>query len=162
MTGAEGKVWARLRGRQLAGYKFRRQVPLGPYFADFVCLRARLVVEVDGAGHEDEAADQRKTRYLERQGFQVLRIPVQELDESLDDVIGGIFSRLCRSVESTASPPGGCAADLPGGAGRCGPAGRGGVGRRRTLCSSSISPPGGCAADLPGGAGRCGRRPPRR
>jgi len=53
-----------LRGRRLAGHKFRRQLAVGPYFIDFVCLKSRLAVEIDGAGHEEES-DQRKTAYLE-------------------------------------------------------------------------------------------------
>ena len=61
MTKVEWFVWSRLRGRQVGGYKFRRQVPIGPYFADFFCPLARLVVEIDGEGHEAER-DDRKTR----------------------------------------------------------------------------------------------------
>ena len=53
MSRTEWRLWFRLRGRQLMGRKFRRQVPIGPYFADFACLEARLVVEVDGEHHGD-------------------------------------------------------------------------------------------------------------
>ena len=101
MSGTERRVWYRLRRRNLAGYKFRRQVPIGPYFADFACLRARLVVEIDSIFHEDPAKDQRKTDYLESHGFRVLRVPASETDQRLDDVIDGI---LCRLQESP-SPP---------------------------------------------------------
>src|SRR5437660_9187294 len=68
MSGTERRVWYRLRRRQLAGFKFRRQLPIGPYFADFACLSARLVVEIDGEFH-NEVSDLRKTAYLESQGF---------------------------------------------------------------------------------------------
>jgi very-short-patch-repair endonuclease len=93
MTKVEWFVWSRLRNRQLAGYKFRRQVPIGPYFADFACLSARLVVEVDGEGHTQER-DERKTSFLLARGYQVVRIPVQQIDESIDDVIETIFVAL--------------------------------------------------------------------
>ena len=99
MTKAEWHVWSRLRDKQLDGYKFRRQVPIGPYFVDFVCLSRRLVVEIDGAGHDSKEADvkdARKTAYLESQGFEVARFGVQELDETFEDVIQSIWWRLVR------------------------------------------------------------------
>jgi very-short-patch-repair endonuclease len=86
-------MWSRLRNRQLAGYKFRQQFPIGPYFADFACLSARLVVEVDGEGHHEES-DKRKTAFLEARGYQVLRVPIQEIDETMDDVVHGIYLAL--------------------------------------------------------------------
>jgi len=93
MTKAEWFVWSRLRNRQLGGYKFRRQVPIGPYFADFVCLSARLVVEVDGEGHTQER-DELKTAYMSARGYQVVRIPVEQIDESIDSVMDTIFVAL--------------------------------------------------------------------
>jgi very-short-patch-repair endonuclease len=63
-----------LRNRLLAGYRFRRQVPLGRYTVDFVCMAARLVVEVDGGQHAEQLVeDQARTEYLARGGFRVLR-----------------------------------------------------------------------------------------
>jgi len=93
MTGTERRVWTRLRSRQVGGYKFRRQVPVGPYFIDFLCVSERLVVEVDGVGHEAES-DDRKTSWLEAKGYRVLRIPAVDVDESMDDVIHGIYLEL--------------------------------------------------------------------
>ena len=93
MTKVEWYVWSRLRGRQLGGYKFRRQVPIGPYFADFACLSARLILEIDGETHTEEA-DERKTKCLQEHGYQVLRIPVGDVDESMDDVMDAIFLAL--------------------------------------------------------------------
>jgi very-short-patch-repair endonuclease len=89
------------------GHKFRRQLPIGPYFADCVCLAARLVVEIDGAGHEDAERDRRKTEYLESQGFRVLRIPASETDRQLDDVVETILSQLDKTSSNTksSSPP---------------------------------------------------------
>src|SRR2546421_11964999 len=87
MSGTERRVWYRLRGRRLAGFKFRRQLPIGPYFVDFVCLSARLVVEIDGGEHHEIESDQRKTAYLESQGFNVRRFPASATDRGLDDGI---------------------------------------------------------------------------
>ena len=100
MTNAEWYMWSRLRNRQLAGYKFRRQFPIGPYFADFACLSARLVVEVDGEGHNEES-DNRKTAFLEARGYQVLRVPIQEFDETMDDVMHGIYLVLVSGRQPT-------------------------------------------------------------
>jgi very-short-patch-repair endonuclease len=90
MSGTERLVWSRLRRKQIAGKKFRRQLSIGPYFADFVCLSARLVVEVDGPFHKGDS-DARKTAYLESQGFRVVRFSVADVDASLEDVIEAIF-----------------------------------------------------------------------
>jgi very-short-patch-repair endonuclease len=96
MTRTEWRVWSRLRNRQVAGYKFRRQFPIGPYFADFACLSARLVIEVDGGEHHGGESDQRKTAFLRARGYQVLRVPVQDIDETMDDVMHGIFLALAK------------------------------------------------------------------
>jgi very-short-patch-repair endonuclease len=101
MTKIERYVWSRLCSRQVAGYKFRRQHPIGPYVADFVCLSERLVVEVDGAGHEDEERDNRREAYIRALGFRVLRVPAQLVDEGLDDVMDGIYLALTEEVVPT-------------------------------------------------------------
>jgi very-short-patch-repair endonuclease len=85
MTNAEAMLWKLLRGAQLDGMKFRRQVPIGSYIADFLCFQHRLIVELDGPPHDD---DERKDRdsardaWLREQGYQVVRFPN-------DLVIGG-------------------------------------------------------------------------
>ena len=115
MSGTERRVWYRLRGRRLAGFKFRRQLPIGPYFADFACLSARLVVEIDGGEHHEPEIDARKTAYLESQGFRVVRIGASQTDQHLAEVIELIWSEL----QSPTAPPGGLTtADLPRKAGR--------------------------------------------
>ena len=96
MTKAERYMWSRLRNRQMAGYKFRRQVPIGPYFADFACLSARLVIEVDGGEAHGGQSDLRKTAYLQARGYQVMRVPVQEIDETMEDVMRGIYLALAK------------------------------------------------------------------
>jgi very-short-patch-repair endonuclease len=74
MTDAEHRLWYYLRGRRLAGWKFRRQVPLGNYVVDFLCEEARLIVEVDGGQHSEmQAADAERTRWLEARGYRVVR-----------------------------------------------------------------------------------------
>ena len=73
-TDAELALWMRLRNRQLAGCKFRRQVPIGKYIVDFVCFESKVVVEVDGGHHQEQVPyDTDRTTWLESQGFQVLR-----------------------------------------------------------------------------------------
>ena len=95
MSRTEWRLWDRLRGRQLLDHKFRRQVPLGPYFADFACLEARLVVEVDGEHHSDQLVyDARRDKWLGEMGFRVLRFWVSEVDENLEGVIAGIAEAL--------------------------------------------------------------------
>ena len=76
-TEAERRLWEELRNRRLNGFKFVRQLPIGPYFADFACRERKLVVEVDGATHGTESEmrhDERRTRFLEEQGWVVLRV----------------------------------------------------------------------------------------
>lgn len=72
-----------------AGFKFRRQQPIGPYIADFVCFEARLVIELDGDQHGSEqgaAYDEARTRFLGKEGFHVLRFPNHEIHRGLDTV----------------------------------------------------------------------------
>ena len=74
-TDAEKFLWSKLRNRQLNGYKFKRQVPVGNYIADFLCQEAMLIVELDGGQHaEQKDYDQRRTHWLQSQGFRVLRL----------------------------------------------------------------------------------------
>jgi len=73
-TRAEAKLWGALCDRRLGGWKWRRQVPIKPYIVDFLCLEAKLVVELDGGQHSDQVAyDERRTRHLETLGYRVLR-----------------------------------------------------------------------------------------
>ena len=71
-------MWAILRGRRLEELKFRRQVPVGRYVVDFLCLRHRLIVEVDGPFH-DAAHDARRDEWLKSQGFRILRFSDSEV-----------------------------------------------------------------------------------
>lgn len=74
---AERALWSILRDRKLMGAKFRRQHPISPYIADFACIEARLIVEVDGRSHDDEqsqAYDQERTEALSGAGWRVVRV----------------------------------------------------------------------------------------
>ena len=85
MTDAERMLWSRLRRRQF-GIRFRRQVPIGPYVADFTAYRPRLVIEVDGAQHLESDHDVERDRYLRMLGFRVLRFWNREVLLDLDQV----------------------------------------------------------------------------
>ncbi len=71
-TNAEIRLWARLRRKQLKGFRFRRQYPMGPYVVDFFCADANLIIEVDGGQHADSANDETRTRWLEARGYRVI------------------------------------------------------------------------------------------
>jgi very-short-patch-repair endonuclease len=73
MTDAERVMWRLLRDRRLAGAKFRRQVPLGPYVADFLSFDLHLIVEVDGGQHAGSVRDQRRDAWFAESGFRTLR-----------------------------------------------------------------------------------------
>jgi very-short-patch-repair endonuclease len=87
MTDAERKLWYTLRDRRFAGFKFRRQVPIGRYIVDFVCFEERLVIEVDGGQHADSLRDQRRDRWITANGFRVLRFWNNEVLTNLEGVM---------------------------------------------------------------------------
>ena len=96
MTDAERVLWSRLRDRRLEGFKFRRQVPLAGFVADFACLDVKLIVEVDGSQHLDEMeSDQRRTEKLGELGFHVLRFWNDDVLARTDDVLEAIRLALC-------------------------------------------------------------------
>jgi len=73
LTDAELRLWLLLRDRRLAGYRFRRQHPVGDFIVDFACTKHHLVVEADGGQHADSEADARRTKILEEEGWRVIR-----------------------------------------------------------------------------------------
>ena len=94
-TDAESKFWLAVRARRFAGYKFRRQYPVGHYIADFVCLDHHLIIEFDGEQHGlQETYDAERTAYLETQGFRVLRYPNDEFLKNPNDILDGILLAL--------------------------------------------------------------------
>ena len=94
ITNAERKLWYALRDRRFAGYKFRRQVPVGPYIADFLCYQAGLVIEVDGGQHAASARDARRDRWFAQNGLRVLRFWNNEVLQNLEGVWTVIFEAL--------------------------------------------------------------------
>ena len=105
MTDAEIRLWQRLRGRQIAGCKFRRQHPFLDYVLDFVCLEKRLIVEVDGGQHVDSEADAVRDRRLQDAGFRVLRFWNNEVLQDIDTVAEVIWTALQgESPVATPSP----------------------------------------------------------
>lgn len=96
-TSAEDRLWSGLRNRNLGGYKFVRQAPLGPFVVDFLCREHRLVVEVDGATHSEPheiAADCARTRYLESLGYRVFRAWNGDVYENIDGVLEKLLALL--------------------------------------------------------------------
>ena len=95
MTLAEQRLWRHLRGKRLAGYKFRRQQPLGTYILDFVCIEAKLAIEIDGGQHaEQTACDAQRPRYLQQRGFTVSRFWNNEVLQQTEAVLTAILHKL--------------------------------------------------------------------
>ncbi|WP_407354129.1 endonuclease domain-containing protein [Luteimonas sp. R10] len=93
MTTAECMLWRQLRRRRL-GWRFRRQHPIGPYVADFVCVEARLVIEVDGGQHMGSATDPRRDAFLRTRGFEILRFWNNDVTANLEGVCTAIAAHL--------------------------------------------------------------------
>jgi adenine-specific DNA-methyltransferase len=92
---AEVRLWSRLRRRALAGYRFRRQTPIGRYFVDFFCPERRLVVEVDGGQHAFQLSyDKVRTEWLESRGYRVIRFWASDVLRDTDVVLEGILRAL--------------------------------------------------------------------
>lgn len=96
MTPAEQRLWRKLSHGQIQGWKFRRQAPIGSYFADFLCLEARLIVEVDGGQHLEARAghDRERDAWLETQGFKILRFWNNQVLNEMDAVLEKIAQQL--------------------------------------------------------------------
>jgi very-short-patch-repair endonuclease len=107
MTDAERRLWRHLRGRQLEGYKFRRQHPCGKYVLDFFCNEAMLAIELDGSQHGDpERAkrDEQRTKWLERQGIRVVRVWNYDLLTNTEGVLEFLRSILAEKPSPQPSP----------------------------------------------------------
>ncbi len=116
-TDAERRLWQALSARKVAGVRFNRQFPIGPFICDFVSRSAKLIVEVDGGQHvATSAEDARRTRYLEAQGYRVIRFWNNDVFERLEGVVGEIERVLVdmpspspsRKREGNAIPPSAC------------------------------------------------------
>ncbi|ENN85850.1 protein of unknown function DUF559 [Rhizobium freirei PRF 81] len=98
-TKAENMLWQALRRSQLEGFKFRRQVPIDGYILDFVCFKARLIVEVDGAQHAESTKDLARDAHFSKQGFRIVRVWNHEVTTNLEGVCLTILAELKNSGE---------------------------------------------------------------
>src|SRR5688572_2252150 len=102
-TNAEALLWRHLRRLETKGTYFRRQVPIGPYVADFACMASRLVVEVDGSQHGEvpnRSRDEKRTRWLEAEGYRVLRFWNNDISRNPAGVLDVIYAALCGARDS--------------------------------------------------------------
>lgn len=106
MTPPEARLWVALRALRTEGFHFRRQAPLFGYFADFACLKHRLIVEVDGSSHSSGPQaehDRQRDAALARHGFRTLRYAALDIRDNLEGVVDGILAEL-RGPLPPASP----------------------------------------------------------
>jgi very-short-patch-repair endonuclease len=106
-TDAERKLWHYIRDKQIEGFRFRRQRPIGNYIVDFICLEAKLVVELDGGQHaEQQQYDAKRTDYLVAEGLLVWRYWNNEVMQNIEDVLEDIRAKLTqRTSQRTPSQP---------------------------------------------------------
>ncbi len=105
MTEAEKRIWFRLRPHRLNGASFRRQFPVGTYIADFVCLEARLIIEIDGGQHADSQRDKIRDAWLQSQDFNVLRFWNHDVLKNTEGVIKQISEALTASLPPSLTLP---------------------------------------------------------
>ena len=105
-TDAERKLWGILRNRQFGDRKFRRQVPIGKYIVDFICHDAKLIIEVDGGHHQEQAGyDEKRSKWLVGEGFRVLRFWNNQVLTEVESVQESILAELELSDVSDYSHP---------------------------------------------------------
>jgi very-short-patch-repair endonuclease len=101
MTNAERRIWSILRSEQMQRRKFRRQVPIGRYIADFVCHEARLIVEIDGGQHDPLSLQEiERSAFLQNEGYRVLRFWNNEVLTNLE----GVYAIIAEALGHTPSP----------------------------------------------------------
>jgi adenine-specific DNA-methyltransferase len=102
VTPAEGILWREVRNRRFASFKFRRQHPIGPFFADLACHECKLILELDGETHLGaETRDEARTKYLQSQGWLVMRFWNNQIYEELESVLEVIY----RTCQQRKPPP---------------------------------------------------------
>ncbi len=114
-TDAERRLWRLLRDRRLNGLEFRRQVPVGPYIVDFLCVGARLIVEADGSQRNQNPHDEARDAYLAREGWKVLRFWNRDVLRYREGVLDTILAHAGSPPEAPSS--GASRHLLPGGEG---------------------------------------------
>ena len=93
-TEAERRLWRHLSRRQLNGFKFSRQMPVGPYICDFLCRERKLIVDVDGGQHAESTRDAHRTAFLEAEGYRVIRFWNNDVLSNVDGVLQVIAETL--------------------------------------------------------------------
>jgi len=105
-TDAEKLFWQSVRNRQIAGAKFRRQWPIDQFIVDFVCLEAKLIVEIDGGQHADNLQDLRRTKILTGTGFRVIRFWNHDVLQNKAGVLEALMSALANAPHPGPLPEG--------------------------------------------------------
>ncbi len=99
---AEAMMWSVLKAKRLGGHKFVRQFPIGPYFADFLCRKHRLVVEIDGSQHVENVHDRVRDEYMRDAGFSVLRFwsvdALRQQNAVCETILAALDGRLSEDV----------------------------------------------------------------
>ena len=103
-TDAERRLWNHLRNRQLEGLHFRRQHPIGGYFADFCCTSLKLVIELDGSQHSENEHDLKRDTLLVAQGYTVLRFWNNEVLAQMEGVVAKILA-IITELRRSRPPP---------------------------------------------------------
>ncbi len=102
---AEATLWLELKRRQLGGYRFTRQLPIGPYVADFACREKWLVVEIDGSQHADSAYDRKRDEFMRLQGYSILRFwnidVLKERTAVCETILAALDGQLVENVVAT-------------------------------------------------------------
>ena len=105
MTDSERLLWRHLRNRELDGWKFRRQYPVGSFIVDFICVEKNLVIEVDGGPHaENEEQDIQCSAYLNRMGYRVFRFWNNQVMQETEGVLEAILAILANTDQNSPSP----------------------------------------------------------
>ena len=94
LTPEEVKLWVALRGRRFENFKFRRQVPIGKYFADFICHERKLIIELDGGQHSESGYDKARDTWLQSAGYRVMRFWNLDVNQALDGTLLAILDAL--------------------------------------------------------------------
>ena len=105
LTDAERLLWRHLRNRELDGWKFRRQYPVGSFIVDFICVEKNLVIEVDGGPHaENEEQDIQRSAYLNRMGYRVFRFWNNQVMQETEGVLEAILAILANTDQNSPHP----------------------------------------------------------
>ena len=103
-TDAEDRFWQAVRNRQIDGFKFKFQATIEPFVVDFLCIETKLIVEIDGGQHSD-AVDARRTRFLEGEGYRLLRFWNNDVLQNLEGVIEVVSAALAAPKKKTLPHP---------------------------------------------------------